>query len=431
MKTLLALIITAACGLGFIAQAQSRRTPPSQSNEKPNQRDRVIEPSPTPTPAEEDAEPDDGEVISIDTKLVSIPVRILDRKNRFIGGLSKENFSIYEDNIEQDLAYFTNEAQPFTVALVLDMSYSATFKIEDIQSAAMAFVAQLRPEDQVMVISFDEQVHVHCEATTDRKSIYSAIRSTKIATGTSLYEAVDTTMNSRMRSIKGRKAIVLFTDGVDTTSRTSHDLDNLRDAMELDALIYPVRYDTYADVQAMKRNPTLNVPPGILVPDSPSTRIPPGTPGTLPAQFPFPIPTTRNPGSSRTPDPRGTRPDERDDRDDPSGLPPTRPPIAMPGQRGTTADEYRFAEEYLNQLALRTGGRVHLASSYGNLVTAFAKIASELREFYSIGYYPKDDGEPGKTRRIKVRVNQENMVVRARDSYVVAKNEKRKPAIIR
>ena len=52
---------------------------------------------------------------------------------------------------------------------------------------------------------------------------------------------------------------------------------------------------------------------------------------------------------------------------------------------------------------------------------AFEKIASELREFYSIGYYPKDDGEPGKTRRIKVKVNQENMVVRARDSYVVAK----------
>ena len=93
----------------------------------------------------------------------------------------------------------------------------------------------------------------------------------------------------------------------------------------------------------------------------------------------------------------------------------------MPGQKGTTAEEYRYAEEYLNQLALRTGGRVHHATSYANLITAFEKIASELREFYSIGYYPKDDGEPGKTRRIKVKVNQENMVVRARDSYVVAK----------
>src|SRR5205085_2358177 len=83
---------------------------------------------------------------------------------------------------------------------------------------------------------------------------------THIATGTSLYEAVDLAMNARLRSIKGRKAIVLFTDGVDTTSRRSNDLENLRDAMELDALIYPIRYDTYADVQAMKNKSTVIVP---------------------------------------------------------------------------------------------------------------------------------------------------------------------------
>lgn len=412
MRPFIAMIIVAACGLGLITQAQSRRVPPTQTNEKQNQRERVAQPSPTPTPESDNGEPDDAEVISVDTNLVSIPVRVLDRKNRFIGGLSKENFSIFEDNVEQELAYFTNEAQPFTVALVLDMSYSATFKIDEIQSAAMAFVAQLRPADQVLVISFDEDVHMLCEPTTDRKLIYSAIRSTKIATGTSLYEAVDMTMNSRMRSIKGRKAIVLFTDGVDTTSSLKHDLDNLRDAMELDSLIYPVRYDTYADVQAMKRNPTLNVPPGLPVPDA-GTRIPPGTPGTLPTQLPFPFPTRRT--SRPTNDPREVP------RDDPTRMPQGRPAPGMPGERGTTAEEYRYAEEYLNQLALRTGGRVHLATSYGNLVSAFAKIASELREFYSIGYYPKDAGEPGKTRRIKVKVNQENMVVRARDSYVVAK----------
>ena len=93
----------------------------------------------------------------------------------------------------------------------------------------------------------------------------------------------------------------------------------------------------------------------------------------------------------------------------------------MPSQRGTTAEEYRFAEEYLNKLALYTGGRVHLASTFSNLNDAFARIASELREFYSIGYYPQDEGEPGKLRKIKVRVDQPNLVVRARDSYVVAK----------
>ena len=79
----------------------------------------------------------------------------------------------------------------------------------------------------------------------------------------------------------------------------------------------------------------------------------------------------------------------------------------------------------MNQLALRTGGRVHLASTFANLNAAFARIASELREFYSLGYYPQDAPEAGKTRRIKVRVDQENLVVRVRDSFAVAKNEKR------
>ncbi len=399
MKTFLsALAVAFLLWSGMGTLAQSRRVPPGQTNDKSNQRDRPAEPSPTPTPqpAEDPAAEDGGEVISVDTRLVTVPVRVLDRKNRFIGGLKKENFSIFEDGIQQEVGYFTNEAQPFTVALVLDMSYSSTFKIDEIQNAALSFIDQLRPEDKVMVISFDEEVHMLCEATSDRKKIYAAIRNTRIATGTSLYEAVDLTMNSRMRSIQGRKAIVLFTDGVDTTSRRAHDLNNLRDAMELDALIYPIRYDTFADVQAMKNRGTIDLTRGIPMPDA-------TTPHPPPAGMPFPVPTKsgRNPRSTPT-----------------SG-----PPMPAPsgGQKGTTAEEYRFAEEYLNKLALYTGGRIHLASTFGNLNAAFAQIASELREFYSIGYYPQEEGVPGKMRKIKVKVNQPNLAVRARDSYVVAK----------
>jgi Ca-activated chloride channel family protein len=405
-RILSVLVVAVLFAVGFAVSAQSRRVPPTQSNDKSNQRDRPAQP--TPTPEEEPPAEDGGEVISIDTRLVTVPVRILDRKNRFIGGLRKENFSIFEDGIQQEVGYFTNEAQPFTVALVLDMSYSSTFKIDDIQNAAIAFIDQLRPEDNVMVISFDQDVHMLCEVTSDRKRIYAAIRSTRIADGTSLYEAVDLTMNSRMRSIQGRKAIVLFTDGVDTTSRRSHDLENLRDAMELDALIYPIRYDTYADVQAMKNRVPLELPPGFPVPDA-------GTRAPEPTNFPFPVPaSTKTGGRTRTPDSRN------DPGNRPSNGPPSKPGPGS-GQRGTTPEEYRFAEEYLNKLALYTGGRVHLASTFGNLNAAFARIASELREFYSIGYYPKDEGEPGKTRRIKVKVDQQNLVVRARDSYVVAK----------
>jgi VWFA-related protein len=390
MMKRLAFLSLVLCGIFVLSASmsgQSRRVAPGRGTDKPNERPRPLStPVPTPTPAAEQVAQDvpdaNDDVVSVETQLVTIPVRVLDRKGRFIVGLKQENFQVFEDNAPQEIAYFNNEAQPFTVALVLDMSYSTTFKISEIQSAAISFIDQLRPEDKVLVISFDEEVHMLCEATSDRARIYRAIRSTKIATGTSIYDAVAMTMNDRMRSIKGRKAIVLFTDGVDTTSRQSNDLENLRDALELDALIYPIRYDTYADVQRMKSGSVL------------------GIPGSRPQ-----TPTSGSPF--------------------PTSLPPV-PTVQTSNDKGTTAAEYQAAEEYLNQLAVRTSGTIYLASTVGNLNQAFTKIAGELREFYSIGYYPAKEGIPGKTHRLKVKVDQPNVAVRARDSYVVPKRKKLK-----
>ncbi len=358
--------------------AQSRRPAPSTDG-KSNQR-QTSTPTPVPTPISPvDAPVDDGEVIKVSTQLVSVPVRVMDKKGRFIGGLAKENFKVFEDGLEQEVALFSNEHQPFTVALVLDMSYSTTFKITEIQSAAIAFIEQLRPQDKVMVVSFDSDVHFLCEATNDRKEIYRAIKSTKISTGTSLYEAVDSVINSRFRQIDGRKAVILFTDGVDTTSRRSNDLYNLNDAMELDAIIYPVRYDTFADVQRMSNGTSVPRPPPISAPTS------------TPDPFPIAIPKIV-----------GT----------------------VPGSQGTTQAEYQKAEEYLDGLAQNTGGRVYPATTLSNLTEAYAKIASELREFYSIAYYPNADRVAGKRTNVKVKVDREGLVVRSREGFIRRKAAK-------
>ena len=385
----LALVLVAAFAAGSSAQSGRGAQPGGKANQRNARPETPATPSPTPIPATVEPTPssdtnavnDDGEIIKVNTQLVSIPVRVMDKKGRFIAGLAKESFRVYEDGIEQEIAMFANEQQPFTVALVLDMSYSTTFKIGEIQSAAIAFIDQLRPVDKIMVVSFDEEVHMLCEPTSDRKEIYRAIRSTKIATGTSVYEAVDLVMNRRMRSIEGRKAIILFTDGVDTTSRRASNYSNIGDAMEIDSLIYPVRYDTFADVQAMKNRGTnfpIPAPSGGTRPPSSST-------------FPFPLPV---------------------------------PPVGQPSSQGTTPEEYQRAEEYLDKLATFTGGRMYLASSVGNLGDAFTKIASELREFYSVGYYPKEERVQGKTTTIKVKVDQPGMVVRTRDGYIVPKKTK-------
>lgn len=92
-------------------------------------------------------------------------------------------------------------------------------------------------------------------------------------------------------------------------------------------------------------------------------------------------------------------------------------------EKGTTVEEYRKAAEYLNELANRTGGRLYKASTIANLSDAFSRIASELREYYSIGYYPKNEADIGKKYKIKVRVDREGARVKTRDSYVVGKKE--------
>jgi VWFA-related protein len=364
-----------------LAPAQSRRVVPAGPG-RPNER--AASPTPTPVPSKETAVAavDDPDIVKVDTKVVTVPVRVIDRKGRFVGGLTKDDFKVFEDGSEQEIAYFSSEEEPFTVALLLDMSYSTKFQIADIQSAAISFIDQLGPKDKVMVVSFDQNVHMLCEATNDRAQIYRAIRSTKIATGTSLYEAVDLVMNERLKRIKGRKAIILFTDGVDTTSTRSNDLENLDDARELDALIYPVRYDTYQDVQQMKDKPMIINNPPITSP--------------YPGKSTIPVSTI-----------------------------PSIPTVARGSEAGTSIEDYRRAEEYLNQLALRTGGQIYLADSFGNLSSAFAKIASELREYYSLGFYPPEGTDPGKLRKLKVRVDKPDVAVRSRDSYVVAKPGKK------
>ena len=319
-------------------------------------------------------------MITVETDLVTIPVKVVDRNNRFIGGLAKENFKVLEDNIEQEIAYFSNEQVPFTVALVLDMSYSAKFKAEEIQQAALSFINQLRPNDKVMVVSFDQEIYVNCEPTSDRAVIQRAIRSTEISYGTSLYDAMDLVINDRFKKISGRKAIVLFSDGVDTSSRRSHDMKNLSDALELDAMIYSIRYDTFQEVQAMKNKPVV----------------------TGPQTSPYPIPSKNK-----------------------SPLPLPIPTIGTGtmDSKGTTPEEYAKGEEYLNDLANRTGGRLYQAATLVNLSTAFSSIASELREFYSLGFYSNQSAEPGKRHKIKVRTDRQNVAVKARDSYVARKKK--------
>ncbi len=361
------------------ANARPAETPPKNNVTRKNE-----------TGDDDDAAESDDDILTVDTNLVTLPVRVLDRQGRFLSGLKKEDFTVFEDKRIQKIEHFTNEESPFTVALVLDMSYSSKFKINEIQQAALTFITELRPADKVMVIAFDQDPQILCEPTSDRKVLEQAIVRTRIGSGTSLYETVDFVINKRLSLIGGRKAIVLFTDGVDTTSREADDRNNLDDALELDALVYPIRYDTYADVRAIEDG-------RVVIQDPAVQTTPPIGGGTIPTTdrgtpFPILLPT----GSI------GTSTAAR----------------SLPGS-GTTKEEYDKAEAYLSEMAMRTGGRVYSANDTGRLANAFSQIAGELREFYGLAYYPDNENGAARRRLIKVKVNRKKVAVKTRDSYVV------------
>jgi len=341
-----------------------------------------------------------GDVVRVDTTLVSIPVSVMDRDGKYIPDLTKENFRVWEDGVEQRVAYFASTEKPFTVALVIDTSASTRFKLEEIQDAAIAFVNQLRPDDRVMVVSFDDKIHVWTQPTNDRAALRNAILRTRIGSGTKLYEAVDHVIHQDLSRIEGRKAIVLFTDGVDTTSKHATYESTVRDAEEFDALIYTVEYNTYSDM-------------GGGWPGSGGSRrggggggYPGGNGGGSGSVFDI-LGAILGGGNGGGSYPRGGGGGRRGGGGNwPGG-----------GGSGNSREEYERADQYLHDLARVSGARLYDAEQQ-NLDYAFRSVAEELRRQYSLGYYPKNAPHAGERRTVKVRVNRPELVVRTRDSYV-------------
>ncbi len=317
----------------------------------------------------------EGDVVKVNTSLVTVPVSVLDHQGRFVANLQRDDFRIFENGVEQSIAYFEPADKPFTVALLLDTSASTHFHLEESREAAIEFAKQLRPQDRMLVVTFNDEVLLLTpNATNDLKTVENLIDEyANTGSSTRLYDAVHLTIRERLNQIKGRKAIVLFTDGVDTSSQQASYQSTLREVEELDALIYPVQYDTTDYARSMQA-------PTSTVTVVTTTH---GIFGTKTSQQTYNVPAN-------------------------NGVPAP----------GTSKAEYDRADRYLHALADETGGRLYQANDTTQLAQAFSRIAEELRRQYSIGYYPKSDNPDDNARReIKVRVKQPNLAVKARDSY--------------
>ena len=185
----------------------------------------------------------DEDVVRVDTSLVTIPATVLDREGRYITNLKKEDFQIFENGIKQDVEFFEQVDQPFTVFLLLDTSGSMRDYLPDLTSAANVFVDKLRPDDQLVAAEFSDQVHQLFKATRI-KDLRKGISLTQRARegDTIVYDAVDFALK-KTNKIRGRKAIILFSDGVGTGIATAK--GTLKDAEEQEAIIYTVQFGSF------------------------------------------------------------------------------------------------------------------------------------------------------------------------------------------
>lgn len=316
-----------------------------------------------------DAQEPKQETLKIDTALVSVPVIVSDRQGRYISGLKASDFTLYEDRVKQPIDFFADTEEPINVALLLDTSKSTTMVLDDIKKAAKDFVKQLRPQDRAMIVSFDFRETALCELTSDRKTLEKAIGKARIGEipGTKLRDAVYDVMREEFRSVKGRKAIILLTDGKDHGSEINERV-LLEGAAEADTLIYSVFYQS------------------------------------LPSNF-----AGRNRGGRQGG--WGGRGGRR------GGI--FNPRFPMPPQRrGRIEERSADAIEFLQELSAVSAGR-YFDSEVAKLKETFGQIVEELRHQYRLGFYPADHA-PGSIHSLKVEVARTDVVVRSRRSYRVA-----------
>lgn len=303
-----------------------------------------------------------SDTLKIDTTLVSVPVIVSDKQGRYVSGLQASDFTLYEDRVKQNVDFFAAVEEPFNVALLLDTSFSARNVLDDIKDAARDFIKQLRPQDRAMVVSFDSRVNTLSALTSDRKALERAIDDAGIGQrlGTRMLAAVDQVLQRHFGSLKGRKAIILLTDGKDAGSGIDPQ-SILETAAEADTMIYTIFY---------------------------STGPPPGPEGRE-------RPRMGRRGGVFTPNP------ERRERRE---------------RRVEARNE--MAVDFLQKLAEASAGRYY-SSEAPDLKKTFGLIADELRHQYRLGFYPPDH-PAGSAYSLRVEVSRPGLVVRARRSYRVA-----------
>lgn len=332
-------------------------------------------------------------MLTVESNLVQLNVGVVDRSGRAITTLSQNDFVVYEDGARQTIRSFEPTQAPFSLVLLLDLSGSTLSFRTQLKMAALRFIDALGPEDRVSVIAFWAQKRVkeprtvnHVETlldfTSDRKKILFTLRD-NVPNGsgeTNLYEAMRYSMNALAREGKRRKAIVVLTDGVDT-SLSAEDRAATASAKTGDEAVASIKPEANATLNAV-----------LTAADKSGVTI-----------YPLALPS----GDLKrllayNKELRSNLPA------DPAFDDPTPQQVAV----------YTAARARLDQLANRTGGRLYVINRLEDLGQQYAEVAAEMRTLYSIAYQADSSkAHDGKWREIRIEVARPDTVARTKPGY--------------
>ncbi len=187
------------------------------------------------------------------TQIVSVPTTVTDAQGRLVPNLERDQFSILDNGKPQEITFFENETQPFTVVVMMDFSASMTANLEFLRAAAEQFLLRMLPQDKGMVGAFSDRIEFSGDFTSDRDDLISALKDLQFGNPTRLWDAVDQSIEM-LKPVQGRKIVLVFTDGEDTYSKTGFGrvLDHAR---QEEVMVYAIGLQSvYFNGQRMVRS---------------------------------------------------------------------------------------------------------------------------------------------------------------------------------
>ncbi len=199
--------------------------------------------------------------IRVESTMVLIPVTVTDPYNRFVTGLDKENFKLFEDKKEQDITQFSSEDAPLSVGVVFDCSGSMGSKLEKSRQAVAQFFKTANPEDEFFLVQFNDTADLVEPFTKNLEEIQNRLTFTQSKGRTALLDAIYLALHEMKKAKNPRKALLLISDGGDNSSRyTENEIKNL--VKEADVQIYAI--GIYEAMGARSRSPEELSGPGLL-----------------------------------------------------------------------------------------------------------------------------------------------------------------------